>query len=242
MRRIWGRADTVLFIFAGAAAEFALNKSVDWLYFTSRLPKDPVGRMFTTISYAHQIIFMDEAHALAAIAQINTIHKAVEEKRGLQIPAWAYRDVLFLLIHYSISAFELLQRRLKPAEKEEVFSVFRRIGTLMHIANLPDTYAQWADERQKHLRQNLERSHFSTDLFLQYKRQLRPLRFRIMLQVQAALAPHRVRTLLGLQRSRSFGALLAVYRCIRGTYTQYCLLPLLMPRPYFEQVYRLNRR
>ena len=38
VRTIWGKADTVLFIFAGAAAEFALNKAVDWLYFTGRLP------------------------------------------------------------------------------------------------------------------------------------------------------------------------------------------------------------
>ena len=29
VRKIWGSADTVLFIFAGAAAEFAVNKAVD---------------------------------------------------------------------------------------------------------------------------------------------------------------------------------------------------------------------
>jgi hypothetical protein len=31
VRKIWGSADTTLFIFAGSAAEFALNKAVDWL-------------------------------------------------------------------------------------------------------------------------------------------------------------------------------------------------------------------
>ena len=34
VRRIWGKGDTILFIFAGASAEFALNKAVDWLYYT----------------------------------------------------------------------------------------------------------------------------------------------------------------------------------------------------------------
>ena len=34
VRRIWGTADTILLVFAGASAEFALNKAVDWLYFT----------------------------------------------------------------------------------------------------------------------------------------------------------------------------------------------------------------
>ncbi len=42
VRKIWGNADTILFIFAGAAPEFALNKAVDWLYFTGRLPSDPL--------------------------------------------------------------------------------------------------------------------------------------------------------------------------------------------------------
>lgn len=44
VRKIWGKSDTVLFIFAGASAEFALNKAVDWFYFTGKLPADPIGR------------------------------------------------------------------------------------------------------------------------------------------------------------------------------------------------------
>lgn len=46
VRKIWGKSDTILFIFAGAAAEFALNKAVDWLYFTGKLPSDPLGGYF----------------------------------------------------------------------------------------------------------------------------------------------------------------------------------------------------
>jgi len=49
VRKIWGKSDTILFIFAGAAAEFALNKAVDWLYFTGRIPNDPIGRLFSTV-------------------------------------------------------------------------------------------------------------------------------------------------------------------------------------------------
>ena len=64
VRKIWGKSDTVLFIFAGAAAEFALNKAVDWLYYTGKLPSDPLGRLFSTVRYAHKIVFSptDEAH------------------------------------------------------------------------------------------------------------------------------------------------------------------------------------
>src|SRR5271168_3891079 len=97
VREIWGSSDTVLLIFAGAAAEFALNKAVDWLYFTGRLPADPLGRLFSTVVYARKIIFSGYEDALRAIDQITAIHKDVEKNRGSQIPDWAYRDVLFLL-------------------------------------------------------------------------------------------------------------------------------------------------
>src|SRR5690606_9145339 len=119
VREIWGSADTILFIFAGAAAEFALNKAVDWLYFTGRLPADPLGRLFSTVSYARTIVFADEPTALHAIDSIVAIHSAVENKRGAQLPDWAYRDVLFMLIGYSISAYELLHRKLADNEKDE---------------------------------------------------------------------------------------------------------------------------
>jgi hypothetical protein len=97
VRQIWGKSDTILFIFSGASAEFALNKAVDWLYFTGRLPADPIGRLFSTVSYARQIVFSKEADAYKAIDKITAIHKGVENARGSVIPDWAYRDVLFML-------------------------------------------------------------------------------------------------------------------------------------------------
>src|ERR1044071_6736575 len=98
VRKIWGKSDTVLFIFAGASAEFALNKAVDWLYFTGRLPADPLGRLFSTVSYSRSIIFSKKRAALRAIDSMAAIHAGVENKRSVRIPDWAYRDVLFMLI------------------------------------------------------------------------------------------------------------------------------------------------
>ena len=46
VRKIWGNPDLVLLVFAGAAAEFALNRAVDWLFFTGEIPRDPIGRLF----------------------------------------------------------------------------------------------------------------------------------------------------------------------------------------------------
>src|SRR5690606_38317870 len=91
LRKIWGKSDNILFIFAGAAAEFALNKAVDWLYFTGKLPADPIGRLFSTVQYARSIIYADEESALKTIDKITTIHRAVENSRNDKIPDWAYR-------------------------------------------------------------------------------------------------------------------------------------------------------
>src|ERR1700756_2711605 len=96
VRKIWGNGDTILFVFAGASAEFALNKAVDWLYFTGRLPADPLGRLFSTVTYARWIIFSPLDEALKAIDRITTIHQGVEAARGNHIPDWAYRDVLYM--------------------------------------------------------------------------------------------------------------------------------------------------
>src|SRR5436853_5102706 len=86
VREIWGKADTVLFIFAGSAAEFALNKAVDWLYFTGKLPADPLGRLFSTVTYAREIVFAKHNDALRAVDKIAAIHAAVENSRGAKIP------------------------------------------------------------------------------------------------------------------------------------------------------------
>jgi uncharacterized protein (DUF2236 family) len=127
VKKIWGNSDTILFIFAGASAEFALNKAVDWLYFTGKLPSDPLGRLFSTVNYARRIVFSSMEKANKAIDNMKQIHSTVERNRGATIPDWAYRDVLYMLVHYSIASYELLERKLKEEEKEEVYNFFYRV-------------------------------------------------------------------------------------------------------------------
>src|SRR5688500_15068057 len=170
VRQIWGKSDTILFIFAGASAEFALNKSVDWLYFTGKLPGDPLGRLFSTVSYARQIIFSEQEAALQAIDKITAIHKGVEQKRGAKIPDEAYRDVLFMLIYYSIQSFELLERKLTKTEQAEAFEVFYRVGARMGIKHLPATFDEWEKMRQKSLSENLVSGEFTINLYRQYRK------------------------------------------------------------------------
>ena len=183
VRKIWGKGDTILFIFAGASAEFALNKAVDWLYFTGRLPADPVGRLFSTVSYARQIVFSEYEAAVHAIDKITAIHKNVEEQRGAQIPEWAYRDVIFMLIDYSIRSFEVLERKLTAEEKDNTFEVFYRVGLRMGIKGLPLNYQDWLIMRNEHLKQDLICSDFTVDLYKQYRKHLGLVRYWLLKQV-----------------------------------------------------------
>jgi hypothetical protein len=240
VRLIWGKADTVLFIFAGAAAEFALNKAVDWLYFTGRLPADPLGRLFSTVAYARQIIFAKNADAVKAIDQITAIHQGVEKKRGTNIPDWAYRDVLFLLIDYSIRSFELLERTLTTAEKEEVFTVFWRVGSRMHLKYLPADFTEWVEMRDSHLRGDLIKSEFTDDLYRQYKKHLGPIRYTILLQVQYKLSPVQVTKLLNLERKFWFDPLLKLYKFSRPFRTDQVLKNALLPKAYKAQIRALD--
>src|SRR4026207_302918 len=165
VRKIWGKSDTVLFIFAGASAEFALNKAVDWLYFTGKLPADPLGRLFSTVAYARKIVFSSMDEANKAIDVMRQIHTAVEQNRGATIPDWAYRDVLFMLIHYSIASYELLEKKLTAYEKQDVYDVFYRLGLRMGLKELPITYTEWLPARKSHLMEDLQKSEYTVDLF-----------------------------------------------------------------------------
>lgn len=240
VRKIWGKSDTILFIFAGAAAEFALNKAVDWLYFTGRLPADPLGRLFSTVSYARQIVFAPKEQAEEAIDKITAIHKKVEAARETTIPAWAYRDVLFLLIHYSIAAFELLERKLSHQEKEELYEVFFKIGQRMGLKKLPASFKEWLPARQQHLEADLCKSAFTTDLYQQYHKHLGSFRFYILKEVQQMVVPRHVALLLGF-RSFSFVSMgIPLYKWSRFIGLDRLIKAMLLPSFYKTQIRALD--
>jgi len=240
VRKIWGKSDTVLFIFAGASAEFALNKAVDWLYFTGKLPADPIGRLFSTVSYARRIVFspMDEAHK--AIDTIQHIHTAVEKSRGFTIPDWAYRDVLFMLIYYSVASYELLEKKLSDEEKEEVYNVFYRMGSRMGLKELPLTYSEWLPVRQSHMMEDLQRSKYTEDLFKQYKKHLGTMRFSVLIEAQKLLVPERVKELLHFSDFSLLTPVVPVYKISRLMKMDWLLKSILLPADYKDQINELD--
>ncbi|MGV3541019.1 MAG: oxygenase MpaB family protein [Rufibacter sp.] len=241
VREIWGKGDTILFIFAGSSAEFALNKAVDWLYFTGRLPADPLGRLFSTVAYARQIVFSSTQGANKAIDTMAHIHKAVETKRGATIPDWAYRDVLFMLIDYSIRSYEILERALTSEEKAEVFEVFYRVGHRMGLTGLPTTYEAWLTMREEHLQQDLAQSHYTQDLFRQYKKHLGPIRYRLLLEAQALVVPDRVKELLGFRKFSLLPPILQGYKVSRFFKMDWFLKSIILPSAYMKEIKDLDK-
>lgn len=240
VRKIWGKSDTILFIFAGAAAEFALNKAVDWLYFTGKLPADPIGRLFSTVRYARKIVFSSTGEAHQAIDTIRQIHIAVEKNRGSSIPDWAYRDVLFMLIHYSIASYELLEKKLTAAEKEEVYNVFYRLGTRMELKELPLTYVDWLPARDEHLMEDLQKSEYSSDLFRQYKKHLGAMRFRVLIEGQKLVVPGRVKELLHFSDFSLLTPVVPLYKVSRLMKMDWLLKNILLPSDYKDRINEMD--
>ena len=240
MRRIWGDADVMLLIFAGAAAEFALNKAVDWLFFTGKLPADPIGRLFSTVEYAQDIVFSTQTEARRTVGRIAAIHQGVETSRGQAIPDWAYRDVLYMLIDYSERAFALLHRPLTPAERTELFTVFERVGQGLNIPRLPGTYADWQTDRQQHLLRNLEYSPFTHTLFSRYRDEIGSWRYALLRQAQCLLVPPPVARLLPLPRPW-LGRFLWVYGAANALGLRAVVQRVLLPTHYLARIRALER-
>jgi uncharacterized protein (DUF2236 family) len=231
----------VLLVFGGSAAEFALNRAVDWLFFTGKLPSDPIGRFFVTASYAQRIVFADERTASATLDRIGAAHASVERQRGQSIPDWAHRDVLYMLIDYSERAHELLARPLTEPERDELYDVFCRVGVGLRIPDLPASYAAWRADREVHMRRDLVDSEGTEALYARYRDALGPWRFRLLLLIQALLAPDHVRRLLRLSSAEWARPLRHAYPFLVRAGLRTLVQRILTPPRYLPAVRKLDR-
>jgi ER-bound oxygenase mpaB/B'/Rubber oxygenase, catalytic domain len=241
VREIWKNTDTVLLIFAGSAAEFALNKAVDWLYFTGKIPTNPLERLFSTVEFAQKIVFSEEELALATIDKITQIHQGVEQSRGQTIPDWAYRDVLYMLIDYSIRSFELLERKLETSEKEEIFHVFSRLGIRMGLKKLPTNFNDWKIDRNLHLENDLQNGKLTIHLFEQYKKHLGGFRYFILIEIQQILVPKIVHKKLFQTSFFPTITILKLYKSSRKIKIDHLIKTIILPKKYRENSIKIGK-
>ena len=240
VRRIWGDSDLVLLIFGGGAAEFALNRAVDWLFFTGALPADPLGRLFSTAAYAQGIVFADQAQAERTLARIRAVHAAVERERSERIPDWAHRDVLYMLIDYSERVFHMLYRPLTVEEQHELYDVFRRVGVALGIPDLPEDYVGWRLDRQSHLERDLAFSPHTLALYQAYRRDLGWWRYLILRQIQGMMVPARVHQLLNLPRLAWMRPSTVLYPTFMRLGLRDLMQRVLIPTKYLAEMQRLH--
>jgi hypothetical protein len=195
--------------------------------------------MFSTLSYARGIVFANEEKAIQTISHIRQIHQNVETKRGDLIPDWAYRDVLFMLIDYSIRSYESLRHPLSHLDKQEVYDVFFRIGKSMQICNLPTDYTAFLSERACSLQKHLEPSAYTTDLFRQYRKHLGWFRYFCMLNVQQLVCHPILRQNFHQHPIIVPHLSFMIYKFSRLLGLKNCLLQWLIPKAYrslFHQI------
>jgi uncharacterized protein (DUF2236 family) len=241
VRKIWGDPDLILLIFAGSAAEFALNRAVDWLFFTGKVPRDPIGRLFSTVRYAQEIVFVSDEAAKRTLNRINGAHRTVERQRNETIPEWAFRDVLYMLIDYSERAHALLYRPLSMSERNELYRVFLRIGECLSISQLPESYAEWRKDRRLHMIRDLTYSRHTAALFRQYRVHLGAFRYYLLLRVQALLLPDEVRRLLRLSSNPLFSGLVYTYGILTTFNLRSVVHSLLIPPRYWAELRQFDR-
>lgn len=241
VRQIWKNTDTLLLIFAGSAAEFALSKAVDWLYFTGKIPANPIQRLFSTVEYAQNIIFLENELALATIDEITQIHQGVEKSRGQTIPDWAFRDVLYMLIDYTIRSFELLERKLETNEKEEILDVFLRLGIRMGLKNLPTNFNDWVIDRNLHLENDLQKGKFTVHLFEQYKKHLGGFRYFILIQIQQILVPSIVQKKLFKPYYFPTTSILKLYKLCKKFKLDRLIKSIILPKKHKEEILKIEK-
>lgn len=192
VKRVWSDPDAILLIFAGCSAEFALSKHVDWLFFTGKIPGQPIDRMVSTLSYAQKLLFTDPETRKIHLRQLVEIHSEVGQKRGFEIPNEAFMEVLSMLIFQTIEAYETCFEELSEKEKEEIFFEFKSIGDSMKIENLPITWEECQELRAIALQNNYGLSRESKMLFDSYKSNLGSYTFEALKFIYKAFLPQKL--------------------------------------------------
>ena len=85
-----------------------------------------------------------------------------------------------MLVDYSERAYRVLHRPLSASQQQDLYIVFRRIGDELRIPELPATYAEWRQDRRRHLDRDLAYSRHTALLFRQYRRHLGFWRYQLI--------------------------------------------------------------
>ena len=180
-RRVWSDPTCMLLVFVGSSAEFPLNPSVEWLFYTGRLPSDPLARFLETVAWLRRLIVADEQTRNRDAKKLKQMHEVLEQKRGDTIPGSSYRDVLCMNMVYSIRGAALVTgKELEVAEKDAMVRDLSSTGLQMGIEDLPWTWQQLCDQRAERMKLWIP-NQYTPKLLDSYRRALGPLNYKLLL-------------------------------------------------------------
>jgi hypothetical protein len=187
VQRIWANPDCLLLIFVGSSAEFALNPHVDWLFYTGRLPADPILRLQTTLNYMRGLLFAPPAEQANRARGLKKVHAEIEARRGQTLPNEGYLDVLSMDVRYTIDAHELVTGRpLDDQSKDDIAAAFGQLGRHMGLTDVPGYYAEFLAARARR-QPALVATEWSWKLLTAYRRALGPVGYHLLRVVYGSL-------------------------------------------------------
>jgi hypothetical protein len=220
-RTIWGDPENILLIYVGSAAEFALNPENHWLFYTGKLPSDPLRRFERTLRYQRKLFFTPHEAIPALARHIKDIHKDVEKSRSqvegpIKISDQAYLQVFSMLIEYGILGFEYLRRRkMRLQERETYFDDMRSIALMMEIRDFPEDYRHYLTRRTQMVVSELQCNAFTLELMAAYRKSLPAFSYWGLLQFQARFIHPILASRLNLKSNRFFEWLYWIYPRVR---------------------------
>ncbi len=220
-RTIWSDAENILLIYAGAAAEFALNPENHWLFYTGKLPSDPLRRFEKTLQYQRRLFFTPQEAVPALAKHLKDIHNGVEERRSqeqgeIKISDQAYVQVFSMLIEYGILGYEYLHRRTLTQEEREIyFNDIRSIALMMEIRHFPEDYRHYLTRRIRMVVTELQCNAFTRELMDAYRKNLAPFSYWGLLQFQARFIHPILAARLNLKTNRFFECMYWLYPRVR---------------------------
>jgi hypothetical protein len=220
-RTIWGDADNILLIYVGSAAEFALNPENHWLFYTGKLPSDPLRRFERTLRYQRKLFFTPQEAMPALARHIKDIHRDVEKSRSqeegpIQISDQAYLQVFSMLIEYGILGFEYLHRRkMTLQERETYFNDMQSIAVMMEIRDFPEDYRHYLTRRARMVVSELQCNAFTVELMDAYRKRLPAFSYWGLLQFQACFIHPILASRLSLKTNRFFEWAYRIYPRVR---------------------------
>lgn len=221
-RYIWSNQENIILIFAGTAADFALNPSVDWLFFTGEIPSHPQLRFIETFAFNRMLFFSNKEKVPQIVQQIMDIHKHVETKRSVsegphKIPNEAFIQVSDMLIEYGIRGYEYLHHtKLTDIQKDTYYQDIKKIDELMHIQGLDDNYEFFLIRRNKTVSNELNVNKFTPLLYKAYENDIGIIRYKIFLNFQSYFINPAIAYKLNLKKHIFFQIFYTAYPYIRN--------------------------